>query len=173
MKEYELAHTQQASIIKELGLNNNAKVNKAMVLRKLKAAYKTESGGVNFKERKKMVKELDPSEALTDKLTGSALNPTFPQGIGGAIAKQAGPVAAIALTSGLSNPWTALPILANMTASSPRLQGKIAYNVGNIQGKANRNRFVPKKSTLGNVLRGARAYGELSPDEDYLNRNMM
>ena len=173
MKEYELASTQQASIIKELGLNNNAKVNKAMVLRKLKAAYKTESGGVNFKERKKMVKELDPSESLTDKLTGSALNPTFPQGMGGALAKQAAPIAAITYASGASNPFTALPILANMAASSPRLQGKLAYGIGNLQGKANRNRFIPKKSTVGNVLRGTRVYGELSPDEDYLNRNMM
>lgn len=171
LKSYENISNLEKEIVKDLSLDKNANVKKAMVLKKMQAAFRdTDSYGLA--RRRSLLDKIDKDKTFSSKLTGAALSGWQPSGLTGKlnVMLQSGVGGAGLATGNIA----ALPIIAAHAAlSSPRLMGQTAYSMGRLIDKAQPVKPYAKALTQG--LRHARPIntGLRIRDEDYTNINMM
>jgi muramidase (phage lysozyme) len=130
MADYETASALLKDIQGTLSLNKNANVDTS--IRKLQSIMRN-NANTNYGRRVDLAKELEATgvpgaETLFPQLAGQMLNSAMPRGIQGGVLPAGAGIAA--LTSGLTNPMTALAIGGGALASSPRLVGEAAFKLG-------------------------------------------
>lgn len=161
--EYEKAIKLENDIINELSVKGTGKINKGTILRKLKSAL-TDTGSTRFANRAELIDTLNPE--LTTKLSGAALNPILPTGLGSRINQ-----GFLSTAVGFADPR----FLLSAGTTSPRLLGNIAYGSGQIAGQRrnlaqalrNRRTSIPQsirnrfnQDNLIGALQGSRFYGQ-------------
>lgn len=132
MGDYETASALLKDIQGTLSLNKNANVDTS--IRKLQSIMRN-NANTNYGRRVDLAKELEATgvpgaDTLFPQIAGQMLNSAMPRGIQGGVLPGVAGVGA--LTSGLSNPITALAIGGGALASSPRIVGEAAFKAGQL-----------------------------------------
>jgi muramidase (phage lysozyme) len=158
MSDYESASALLKDIQGTLSLNKNANVDTS--IRKLQSIMRN-NANTNYGRRVDLGKELAATgvpgaDTLFPQIAGQMLNSAMPRGIQGGVL----PIGALTagVTSGLTNPMTALAVGGGALLSSPRLVGEAAY----LGGKAAR---YPKQ-----IAEALKNYTGKSPIDPYTLR---
>ena len=158
MSDYENASALLKDIQGTLSLNPKANVDTS--IRKLQSIMRN-NANTNYGRRVDLAKELEATgvpgaDTLFPQLAGQMLNSAMPRGIQGGVLPLGALTAGV--TSGLTNPMTALAVGGGALLSSPRLVGEAAY----LSGKAAR---YPKQ-----IAEALKNYTGKSPIDPYTLR---
>jgi muramidase (phage lysozyme) len=127
MSDYENASALLKDIQGTLSLNKNANIDTS--IRKLQSVLRN-NANTNYGRRVDLAKELEATgvpgaETLFPQLAGQMLNSAMPRGIQGGVLPLGALTAGV--SSGLTNPMTALAVGGGALLSSPRIIGEAAY----------------------------------------------
>jgi muramidase (phage lysozyme) len=127
MSDYENASALLKDIQGTLSLNKNANIDTS--IRKLQSILRN-NANTNYGRRVDLAKELEATgvpgaETLFPQIAGQMLNSAMPRGIQGGVLPLGALTAGV--SSGLTNPMTALAVGGGALLSSPRLIGEAAY----------------------------------------------